>query len=253
MIRITSALALLAAFFISAQASAENNTAYEIGTGIDYSTGRYGAASDTSVISIPLELKFQFDKIRLQASIPYLRVQGPGSFVGGIIVPGSSGTSTRSGLGDVNLGATWMINQDTPSLPAFELGAVVKVPTASSGLGTGKTDYTAVLNSYHSFNPQFMLFASIGYQWLADFGTVNLENGVVASAGMNFKPSQTTSIGFAANYHQEYFKGLGDQFTVSPYALWNFDTNWRLVGYGTVGFTTASPKWGAGMRLVFFR
>ncbi|HEV2560792.1 MAG TPA: hypothetical protein VGT78_01500 [Rhizomicrobium sp.] len=244
---------MLVAIFISAQASAQNNTALEVGTGVDYSTGRYGAATDTSVFSIPLELKYQFDHIRLQASIPYVRVQGPGSFVGGIIVPGSTGNSTRSGLGDVNLGATWMINQDTNSFPAIELGAIVKLPTASSGLGTGKVDYTAVANIYHSLNPQFMLFGSVGYQWLGDFGTINLENGVVASAGMNFKPSQTTSIGFAANYHQEYFKGLGDQFTVSPYAMWNFDANWRLVGYGTVGFTTASPKWGAGMRLVFFR
>lgn len=256
--RFASVMAFAGAILVSLPAWAENNNpaqngaSFEIGTGVDYSVGKYGATSDTSVFSIPLDLKFQFERFRLQAEIPYVDVKGPGTFAGGVIVGGGGAVTTRTGLGDTTVGGAYLLNADSTSFPAIELGASVKIPTASSNLGTGKVDYTAMANLYHSLTPRFMLFGTVGYQWLSDFGTINLENGVMASAGMNYKPSDNTSIGIAANYRQEYFKGLGDQFSTTPYVMWNFARNWRFVGYGTAGFTKASPRFGAGMRLVFF-
>ena len=257
--RILGMLAPLALVLAASPASAQTseieralqNTTWQIGTGVDYSSGRYGASSNTTVLSVPVDIRVQIDRLRLEASIPYLDVKGPGAFTGGIVVGGGGASSTRSGIGDLTLGAAYLLSKDGTASPAFEIEGLVKVPTAANNLGTGKTDYTLLANIYHSFTPRFMLFGSAGYQWLSNFNGYTLENGVMASAGVNFKPGRMTSIGVSVNYREEYFHGLGEQFTVSPYLLWNFDKNWRISAYGTIGTTSASPRYGAGMRLIF--
>lgn len=257
--RITGAVALCFLIMAAGPASAQGflnlnlqDFKWEVGTGLDYSTGKYGSTADTQVLSIPLDIKLQLDRVRLEVSVPYERVNGPGTDAGGVIV-GSGATTTRSGLGDVTTGAYVLVNRDSEYFPAIELGGQVKIPTAASGLGTGKADYSAMANFYHSFTPRVMLFGTAGYQWLSDFGPYHLKDGIAASAGMNFKAAPDTSLGFTVNYRQAYYDGLGDQFSASPYAFWNFNKNWRLVGYGTVGMTKASPRFGAGFRIVLFK
>jgi hypothetical protein len=96
-----------------------------------------------------------------------------------------------------------------------------------------------------------MMFGSIGYQWLTSFDNYHLENGVLASAGLNFKATANTSIGLSASYRQEYFHNLGAQTAVSPYVLWDFASNWRLSTYALIGTSRASPDYGGGLRLIF--
>jgi len=249
-------LAPLAALLLATPAAAQDwqfwqGANWQLATGFDYSTGRYGAASDTSVWSIPITGRVQIDRLRLEATLPYLDVKGPGVFTGGVVVGGTGATSTRSGIGDLNLGAAWLLRNDDTAFPAVEFEGLVKVPTAESGLGTGKTDYTAQVNLYHSFTPQLMLFGTLGYQWLSNFQTYTLEDGMLASAGANYRASDAASVGVSISYRQEYYGGLGDSFSVSPYILWNFNEKWRVTAYAIVGATDASPRYGAGMRLIF--
>src|SRR6185295_8392493 len=123
-----------------------STTTWEVFAGADYSVGDYNAASDTTVISAPVTVRVQLDRVRLEASVPYLYVDGPGTFAGGgVIVPGNNNATSRSGLGDVNLGAAFLINRGGQSAPSFEIAGIVKVPTAGDGLGTKKFDYTAQL------------------------------------------------------------------------------------------------------------
>lgn len=253
-------LAPLAVLLLATPASAQNwhfwqnanlqLTNWQLATGFDYSAGRYGAASDTTVLSIPFTGRVQLGDLRLEATLPYLDVKGPGVFTGGIVV-GTGASSTRSGIGDLNLGAAWLLHKDTAEVPAIELEGIVKAPTAESGLGTGKFDYTAQVNLYHSFTPRLMLFGTLGYQWLNNFQTYTLEDGMLASGGVNYWASNDTSVGLSVSYRQEYYGGLGDVFSVSPYLLWDFDENWRISAYGIVGATDASPRYGGGLRLIF--
>jgi hypothetical protein len=226
---------------------------WDVASGFDYYTGKYGAASSTDVWSVPLSLRGQTDKFRVELNVPYLNVRGPGVFAGGVIVGGSNAVTTRSGLGDVNLGAAWILRQDDESLPGIELAGGIKLPTASASLGTQKFDYNIQTNFNHSLSQRVMLFGSLGYQWLNDFRGFQLEDGVTAMGGVNFKASNATSVGVSANFRQTYYRTLDDQFSLSPYALWSFAPNWRLSGYGTVGFTNSSPDIGAGMRIIFFQ
>jgi hypothetical protein len=227
------------------------NWQWQVDTGADYSSGRYGAATTTDVWSIPLDGKVQAGPFRLEGTIPYVSVTGPGVVADGVVV-GSGPVNTRSGIGDLNLGAAYLLSKDA-DWPALEFEGIVKVPTAATGLGTGKTDFTLQANAYHYVTPKVMLFGSLGYQWLSSFSTFVLENGVQASAGANFVASTQFNLGMSASYRQEYFRGLGDAFTVSPYALWNIANNWRVTGYGTVGAGKASPEFGLGMRLIYYR
>jgi opacity protein-like surface antigen len=242
----------------ASSASAQNvinwpqNFAWQIDTGADYSSGRYGSTTDTNVLSIPIEGKVQLDRFRLEASLPYLDVKGPGVLAGGVVV-GNGPVTTRSGIGDLNLGAAYLLSKDAADSPAIEVEGFVKVPTAGTNLGTGKYDYAVQANIYHSFTPRFMLFGSAGYQWLTSFSTYTLKSGVTATAGANYRASDDVSVGVSGSFRQEYYAGLGDAFTVSPYVLWTFDPHWRISTYGTFGSGKASPKYGFGMRLILFQ
>ena len=224
-------------------------TTWEALTGVDYSVGSYGASSDTTVVSIPLNLRLQVDRVRFELTVPFLYVEGPGSTAGGgIVVPGGS-VASRSGLGDVYGGVAWLINRGGQSGPSIEIQGTLKVPTADTGLGTGKMDYLAQVNLYQPVSPRFMVFATAGYHRLGDYGSYTLEDGLVGLAGANFKPSDATALGLTLAYHQEYLQDLGEQLIVSPYASWNVTQHFRLTGYGLVGLTDASPSFGLGLRL----
>src|SRR5215471_3670351 len=151
-------------------------TVWQAGTGLDYSIGKYGAATDTTVLSVPAELHVQVDKLRLDLSVPYVSIRGPGTVVDGIVIGGSGPITTRSGVGAVTTGASWLLHEDSNSFPAVEVSGLVKLPTASTDIGTGKFDYTLSANVYHSFSPSVMLFGTVGYQWLTDFKTYKLKD-----------------------------------------------------------------------------
>ncbi len=234
-------------------AAAHAATSWDLSTGFDYSSGKYGGSSNTTVLDVPFALRVQMDSIRLEASIPYLNVRGPGTYTGGVVVSGNNTITTRSGMGDVTLGAAWAATKDDPSFPGIELQGIVKVPTASSELGTGKYDYTLQTNLNHSISTSTMLFGTLGYQWLSDFRGIKLKDGVLANAGVNFRAGDRTNLGLTVSYRQPYYQTLSDQFSLSPYLLWDFTEGWRLSGYGLVGFTNASPNIGGGLRVIFYQ
>jgi hypothetical protein len=230
----------------------------EIFTGIDYSVGDYGAASDTTVFGVPVGLKMQADRLRGDLTISYLSLEGPGAFVGGpggpvVVEPGTGQTTTRSGLGDTIAGAAFAFYRSADARSAVEVGGMVKLPTAKSGLGTGKTDFTALLSFYHPLTPQLILSGAAGYQWLGDFQNFQLKDGFLGNIGLNIWPNQTTAIGGTLNYRQEPWAGIGEQVSVAPYLLHRFAGNWGVTVYGTVGLTEASPSLGTGLRLFFYQ
>lgn len=230
------------------------NSSFEIATGVDYSVGKYGAAVDTSVVSVPLDLKAQIGKLRLQASLPYEFLKGPGQLVGGVVVttPGSTSTVKRNGLGDLNLSGAYLLNNESGVLPAFEIGGGVKLPTAKTTIGTGKADYAATASAYKSLSPTVMLFGSIGYSWLGSPAAYQLNNGITASGGLNFRPKESQNYGVSIAYREPVAAGLQGQAVVSPYMTVRASKLLGLTLYGMAGFNDASPRWGAGIRLSLF-
>lgn len=239
---------------IGARSSTADTTEFEIATGADYSVGKYGALVDSRVWSFPIDLKYQRGGFRAQASLPFVTMTGPGQLVGGVIVsnPGSTSTVKRSGIGDANLTAGYLLNRETGALPAFELSGSVKLPTAKTTIGTGKADFSATLSAYKSLAPTVMLFGSVGYSWLGSPAAYQLENGITATAGLNLRPDDNTNLGASFAYREPVAAGLKGQAVVSPYLTHRLNQRFGLTLYGMAGLNDASPRLGAGIRLSLF-
>ena len=246
------------------QAALNSSFDWSFSAGLDYSAGKYGAkcalsmsslnctTKGTTVFVIPATAMLQIERLRLQVTLPYVDIEGPGKFGGDlgipiIVGPSSTDQKHRSGLGDISFGGAWIVSRETTLLPTIEVAGVVKLPTASNGLGTGKTDYSAQLNLYRKLLPGLTTFGSLGYQWIGELKTVNLQSGARASAGIDWNLS-LASLGATLDYRQNSWAGAPDYFAFNPYLTWHLIGGMRVSLYGTIGLTHSSPGSGGGIR-----
>ena len=234
--------------------SGTDTTELELAVGADYSVGKYGASADTTVWSLPVELKYRAGPFRISASLPWVSIEGPGRVVGGVVVfdPASPTPVRSNGLGDLSLSAGYLLNNESGVLPAFELGATAKVPTASTQIGTGEMDWSVQVTGFKTVAPGTMLFGSVGYSWLGSPAAYQLSNGVTATAGINHQPSTATNLGLSYSYREPVAAGLESQQVISPYVTHRFSSRIGITLYGMAGLNDASPRLGAGLRLSLF-
>jgi hypothetical protein len=195
----------------------------------------------------------QVGRVRLEATIPWVDIEGPGKFAGLfgapiIIAPANNEPSHRSGFGDITAGAAFVVSREDIVLPRLEIEGVVKLPTAADGLGTGKTDYGAQINLFKTVVPSLTAFGSLGYLWIGDINTIRLHSGFRATAGAEFD-LLPISVGGLFDYRQTAWEGAPDYFAFEPYAKWNIVAGIGLGVYGTFGMTRSTPSSGVGVRL----
>src|ERR1700733_8376539 len=93
--------------------------------GFDYVTGNYGAkcavtlsitctSTGTTVFELPATAMLQIWRLRLQVTVPYVDIEGPGQLAGDlgvpvIIAPLNTEPKHRSGLGDITVGAAYIL------------------------------------------------------------------------------------------------------------------------------------------------
>lgn len=236
-------------------AAQQDINSFELSTGFDYSVGKYGAAVDTSVKDVPLEAKAQLGRLRLQASLPYVWIKGPGQIVGGVVVGSANPTAVaeRQGIGDLTLSSAYRLTNESGALPMFELGGNVKIPTADQTIGTGKTDYGVNVAMYKSLGQQVTLFGSLGYSWLGSPAAYQLKDGITAYGGLNLRPAPAVNLGASVSYREPVATGIDGQAIVSPYLTYRVGKRLGLTAYGTAGLNQASPRVGAGLRLTLFQ
>jgi len=241
-------VATAAAVLILIPSAAVAQVTWEPSIGVDYSKGSYGAAEDTEVLYAPLGLRATTPRWRFEAAVPYLRVKGPaGAVVGGVVIPGAGPVTTRSGLGDVTMSATYQLVEPVAGRTQWELGAGVKLPTADEDLGTGETDYNVQLGVRQPLSDSFTLTGSIGYQWLGDPAAFELEDGPTAMVGVNYASHPRANFGVQATYRSAYLDGFDEQLMINPYFRIDSQGGWALTGYGTVGLTDSTPDLGVGL------
>ena len=254
------ALAALAALAFAGAAHAQEQQParvnWEFSTGLDYSVGEYGAETDTEVLYVPFTARARSERWRVEATVPYLRIEGPGNVVSAsgspiFIPPGT--TQTREGLGDVFLGAGWTVQPASQGRPSLELFGTVKAPTADDDLGTGETDVSLSLNLNHRAGDKLSLTAGLGYEWLGDPAAYELEDGPIGYVGVSYDQSERFSFGGSVNFRHRVAEGFDDQISATPWASWRFGRTAALTGYGTIGFTEASPDYGVGLQLTLYR
>lgn len=240
----------------STTAAAAPDVGPELSAGATYLSGKYGQARSTSIIYAPATAAARGTNWRVEATVPYLRVRGPGAVAGSggtpvVVGSGSSAVTTRSGLGDVALGASYMLPA-SGSLPLLEVAGRVKLPTAKDSLGTGKTDTSVQLNAYQVVSSNVTLLGSVGYQWLGKSATYPLKSGLTGMLGADVKTSPDVDVGVSASYSAKVIAGQSDQVTLTPYMAWRANRNWGVTAYALAGLTRSSPDYGAGFQLTYY-
>ena len=249
---------LLASAIVAASAqviAAADDDNFKLTGGAEFSSGSYGADEDTDILYLPITLAYETDAFRFSASTSYLKIEGPGSVVGGdggiVIGPGTAQTTSESGLGDLILAGTLNAYPEAGSdLPYLELTAKVKVPTADEdkGLGTGEIDYSLQADVFKSFGT-VTPFATLGYKVRGDVDGFELNDGLFASAGAVVKMSEKLSLGGAYDFREAATDTSEDASEVSPFVNLKVTPDVMLTTYGIFGFSDGSPDSGLGVQL----
>ncbi len=253
---------LLVALASSAACAADENLV-TLSAGVEYSSGKYGSATTTDIVSVPLNAMYESGAWAFKLTVPYLRVSGDSNVVasgmhggrrmmssgmGGM--PGTSsttGSNTRqSGLGDVVTMATYNAYLSEDSDSGIDLGGRIKFGTANKALGTGENDYALQIYGYRDladFSPNIML----GYEVPGSSAALLLSNVWYGSVGSTYHFSEQTSAGLDYKYAQKASVTGAPQRELSLYANQQIDANYTLRGYLLKGFSDGSPDYGIGM------
>jgi hypothetical protein len=247
--------ALAAMFALSSSALfAEGLT---LGTGFDYTSGKYGTSEKTEILYVPLTGKYEMGPWTFRAVVPYIRITCPGNVVGSgddrVTLPGTSTTRrTESGLGDIVSSVFYNVLNESRAPFGLDLGAKVKFGTADrdKGLGTGENDYSIQADAFKPFGAT-TAFASLGYRWYGDPPGVDLRNVVYGSAGATHKLSDTTSFGAAYDWRPRVSPNGGQISEATAFVSQRLSRAWKIQLYGVKGFSTGSPDYGAGAFLSY--
>ena len=240
----TTVLALLLA---SATASAETTTS--LSTGFDYSSGKYGGATSTEVLYIPVIGKVQYDNLFLKLTVPYIRVTGAGGVVRGmgmLKVPTSAKTSTQSGLGDVIASAGYSILETDNLL--LDLVGNIKFGTAdyNKNLGTGENDYSAQLDAYYQAN-KTTFFATAGYKVVGAPVGIEVNNIAYGTLGISQKTGDKTSAGLMFDAAQGSSVLSPGTRELTVFVANRISQTLKVQANLMKGFSDGSPDYGGGV------
>jgi hypothetical protein len=238
-----TAVALLLA---SATASAE--TTNSLSTGFDYSTGKYGGATSTDILYIPVIGKIQFDKLFLKLTVPYIRVTSAGGVVRGMGMlksPTSTKTSTQSGLGDVIATAGYSILESDNLL--LDLVGNVKFGTAdfNKNLGTGENDYSAQLDGYYQAH-KTTFFATAGYKVVGAPVGIAVNNIAYGTLGISQKTGEKTSAGLMFDAAQNSSALSPGTRELTVFVANRISNTLKIQANLMKGLSDGSPDYGGG-------
>lgn len=247
----TMAAGLLA---IATPATAQDSNDYfQIGTGVDYSSGDYGEVDDTTMLAVPFSARLQSGDFSLRASVNWLSIKGPDGVIpgdGGATPGGSAGLVTRrSGIGDVNLAATYSLSLGDSTF--FDVTGKVKLPTADEAkfLGTGTTDFTAQGEVSQVFGN---VTASVrgGRRFNGSSATYALEDVWLAGAGLYVRNGDTT-FGLDYDWREGSLPTSADRSEATASVTHALNPAFRVQAYGYTGFSDGSPNAGGGLQLLY--
>ncbi|MFN3747759.1 MAG: hypothetical protein ACK4SJ_03635 [Sphingorhabdus sp.] len=277
--------------FAGDQASSSNGTVdsdkgvLRFSTGINYSKGDYGEITDTKVISAPVSLKYSKDNFSIRVSVPYVRIDGPGSLIqtpegrdggggggrtdnsgpgsansgsgsgsggsGDVEVDDSSGapvSSKRSGFGDVVIASTYSFDLGND----FYIDATgkVKLPTASKSkrLGTGKVDVTAALDLVKEFGPT-TLYVHGRRKFAGNSAAVPVRDTWGAGAGASIRAGNGVTVGADYDWQQSSILGNQASSEVTGWASFRLAKGYNMSFFGSTGLNSNSADFAGGLTL----
>lgn len=217
--------------------------------GLEYSSGDYGASSDTDIWSLPIGLKYQTGPLALRIGTSWLRISGPGGVTPeGEPIGNEGARTTEQGMGDVVTSLTWNLLDERKYALGMDVGAKVKFGTADEKkyLGTGKNDYSLHVEVYKPVENWFPFF-KLGYNLKGDPSGIEYRNVWFGSLGTNYRLSKTYSVGTYYNWRQKLTATGNPISEATVYFNTRIDDSNKLNVYLISGFSDASPDWGLGL------
>lgn len=221
-------------------------------------SGDFGAPTDTMISSVLLGARYRIGGLRLTASIPRMRIRSDGTIFTGIggtpllVAPSvTSGNRVRDGIGDLTLGAAWLVPKSAGLGFDLELLGRVKLPVASksSQLSTGKADYSAgavVSKTFGRLTPS----VSATYRWFGDTRTWNFRNGFELNAGASYAVSDRSVVLVNFDYARAATPLIDDSHEiVAAFSTPIAGDRLRLTAYAGKGLSNGAADVSGGLSL----
>lgn len=223
-------------------------------SGFSFASGRFAAPSRTNILVAPFGVRYSTGAVRFSATLPFLYVDSVGTVLLGngapVVIDGSNPAArrrARSGIGDLQLGASYALPETITDAWLIELSGQVKVPTADRrrGLGTGRTDVGLGIDTSRAFG-RIIPFVNVGYRFIGSPSGFDLRNSVSTSAGVTYTVGKSF-ITASYDYNQAVTRFLPDAHElflgVSGPAIGRL--TWTA--FGTAGLSDGAPGYGLGM------
>jgi hypothetical protein len=241
------------AAFATTQAYAAADGKFLLGTGFDYSSGKYGKTDTTDMLSIPVIGTYRNGALMLNLTVPYVALTGTGEVVVGGRQGKAASTSTtrrttQSGIGDVIASATYNVYSGMNDTLAVDTSGRVKFGTASTNLGTGENDYAVQVDVYKGLG-RFTSMTTLGYEFVGSSAGTDLNNVTYALFGVDYKFTDGTNGGAEIKASEPYAVATEGQRELRIYMNLRIDPGLNLRGYILKGFSDGSPDTGFGIFL----
>jgi hypothetical protein len=237
---------------------------FYIAAGFDYSSGKYGSDTTTTILSIPVIGTYLNGDWLFKLTVPFVRITGDGTVIPGMgsAVPGKSGgmsggsgpggpatataSTTQSGLGDVIAAASYNIYSGNENALSVDLTGKAKFATADAGLGTGENYYAAQVDVYKRFD-SFTAMGSLGYLVLSDPPGYDFNNAAYGILDGYYQFTDQTGAGAEVRLSQELTATGARPRELTAYVSHRINKRLNIRGYILKGFSDGSPDSGFGL------
>lgn len=239
---------------VVSSAPVEDATGPSASLGADVSTGKYGSDESTRTLIFPVSLRVPVAKnLTFLTSLAWIQISGANVVIGPDGRPTlgiGSNRSTRSGLGDLTLGAVWDVPVKSDHW-SIQTSARVKVPTAARAkvLSSGKPDFAGKLEVTYIAG-QLAPFASVEYQVIGRPEGVDLRNAINSSVGFAWISGKNAFI-TSYDYNQSTSPLVNGAHSLFGAFSAPISDKVRLTFYGIKGLSTGSADIQAGTSASF--
>ena len=228
----------------------------ELGVGSSAWSGDFGAPKTTTIAAVLATAVYRVDGLRLTASVPWMRIDSPGAVFTGvegtpiIANPGATGgRRLRQGIGDLTLGASYLLPSNFTEGFDTDLSFRVKAPTASksSDLSTGEVDYSFGATVSRSLG-RFIPIASVFYRHFGDGPEFQLKDGVATTVGASYAFSPKAFGMLTYDYSQRASRYISDAHQISASLTAPLlSTPLRVTSFVAGGLSRGAPAVSVGL------
>jgi hypothetical protein len=229
-----------------------------VSLGANHWSGDFGAPTKTKISSVLVSARYRHNGLRLNASIPWMRIKSQGAVFSGIdgaplIVaedPVMAARPRRDSIGDLTLGAAYLVPGSGAGGVDVDLIGKVKVPTRGKleGVSTGKADYALgveVSKPMGAFTPM----ASVRYRGFGNAGEWALRDGWAASVGGGYALSRDVVVLASYDYAEAASGYIGDSHELVGGVSASLGRNLRATGFLSTGLSDGAADIGGGLSL----